>query len=188
MTKESVEQQLRNTFEAELAGRIDRYMRSRVHPVIPDGFFSAASTECRKLFVDGNYYGCITLSQSVAEGLAKFVADKSGVDVVGKHRNQINELQKNRAAPTISNEAYAAFRQIIGRPHEDRDDFHHLNADLEQDHYKLESRALECLESLFAIESEVFAFQIVEGGRLRPMQPKYWPKDGQQLSAYVRFA
>ena len=85
MTPEEIEAPLRSRFEAELPARIDRYAKSRVHPVIPDGYFAAASSECRKLFVDGNFYGCITLAQAVAEGLARFVAEKSGMPVVDDH-------------------------------------------------------------------------------------------------------
>lgn len=185
MTPEEIELNLRSHFEAELPGRIDRYGKSRVHGIIPDGFFASASSECRDLYVAGEFYGCITLAQSVAEGLAKFIAEKNGIGVVEDHRQQINHLQRDRSAPAISAAVYAAFRQIIGRPHEDRNDFHHLNSDVEQDYFKLEARVLECIEALYAIESEIFAFQVNEG-RISPTYPQYWPQDGESLRVFLR--
>jgi hypothetical protein len=41
----------------------------------PHVWFEVASTECRDLFRDGHFYGCICLSQSVAEGLGKFILE-----------------------------------------------------------------------------------------------------------------
>ena len=186
MTTDVIEQNLRRRFEAELPGRIERYAMSPIHGIIPDGYISAASTECREHFIAGQFYGCITLAQSVAEGLAKFIAEKNGLDVVEDHGRQINILQRDRVAPSISNEAYAAFRTIVGRPREDRNDFHHLNSSVEQDYRALEARALECVESLYAIESEVFAFSYGDGGILNPVHPKYWPRDGSDLNVYLR--
>ena len=39
--------------EARLAGRAQRSVRTSVHRVIPRHFFSAASSECRDVFIDG---------------------------------------------------------------------------------------------------------------------------------------
>ena len=186
MNPEEIESDLRRQFEAELRGRVERYSKSRVHGVIPNGYFATASSECRDLYVGGQFYGCITLAQSVAEGLAKFIAEKNGIGLTEDHRQQINHLQRNRSTPAISTAAYSAFRQIIGRPHEDRNDFHHLNADVEQDYFKLEARALECIEALYVIESEVFAFQL-NVGRIIPTHSRYWPQDDENLHVFVRF-
>jgi hypothetical protein len=176
--REYIECQLRNMFEAELSGRVERYARVKVHPVIPHGFFSAASSECRDLFVACNFYGCITLAQSVAEGLAKFIAEKKGLGVVKDYRSQVNILQKDRANPAISNAAYAAFRKIHGDPKEDRNDFHHLN--------KLEARAEECIHALYDIESDLFAFESPDG-TLHPKCPEFWPPSGPDTTlVYVR--
>ena len=186
MTQEEIERSLRSHFEAELSGRVERYARARVQGIIPDGFFAAASSECREHFVAGKFYGCITLAQSVAEGLAKFIAEKNGLEVVEDHGRQINILQRDRSAPTISKEAYAAFRQIVGRPHEDRNEFHHLNASVEQDYRTLEARALECIESLYVMESEVFAVSYGEAGRINPVHRQYWSQDGDNLAVFPR--
>ncbi|HUY36469.1 MAG TPA: hypothetical protein VMV69_27275 [Pirellulales bacterium] len=114
------EHSLRQDFELTLANRIDRSRRTRVHPAIPSGYFSVASTECRDVFVDGHFYGCITLVQSVAEGLAKFLATNNGITPNKNHLALVNALQKHRSNPVISPQAYAAFRTIRGGKKEDR--------------------------------------------------------------------
>jgi len=185
MMPNDIEQNLRSHFEAEIPGRVARYNRPRVHGIIPDGFFAAASSECRELYIAGKFYGCITLAQSVAEGLAKLIADKNGIGPAEDHRQQINHLQRDRSAPAISTAAYAAFRQIMGRPHEDRNDFHHLNASVEQDYGKLDARALECIDALHVIESEIFAYKM-DDGRITPIHSQYWLQDGDSLQVFVR--
>ena len=67
--------------------------------------------------------------------------------------------------------------------HEKRDDFHHLNKDVEQDHAKLESLAAECLGHLYTIESEVFAYSFSNERpcALIPRTPSYWPTAGEGL-------
>jgi hypothetical protein len=184
MTREEIEDHLRRTFEAELPGRIDRYDKSRVHPVIPDGYFAAASSECRDSFVSGNFYGCIVLAQSVGEGLAHFIAETNGLRQVDDHLQQINILQHEGSHPPISPGAYKGFRDIRGK---DRNDFHHLNPNIEQDRLKLEARSLACLEGLFAVESEVFAVEFVGEGRIRHVHPQYWPTRGNETEVFVRF-
>jgi hypothetical protein len=140
---EQVEVLLRSIFDGELKGRVQRYLRVKVHPVIPHEFFSAASSECRDMFVAGNFYGSISLAQAVSEGLARFIAEKKGLPVAKEHGRQINILQEDRGNSAISGSVYSAFRRIRGRPREDRNDFHHLNKNVEQDYAALEKRAEE---------------------------------------------
>lgn len=73
----------------------------------------------------------------------------------------------------ISLEAYRAFKVIEGG---DRNDFHHLNANIETDLEKLEARAGECVRALFEIQIEVFAFSVGEGGTMVVANPQYWPR------------
>jgi hypothetical protein len=54
--------QLKRHDEVRLSGRAERAARTEVHGVIPNHFFSAASSECRDAFIDGHYYGCISLA------------------------------------------------------------------------------------------------------------------------------
>jgi len=73
----------------------------------------------------------------------------------------------------ISLEAYRAFKSIDGG---DRNDYHHLNANIETDLEKLEARAGECVRALFTIQIEVFAFSVGEGGTMLVTNPQYWPR------------
>jgi hypothetical protein len=82
-------------------------------------------------------------------------------------------------------EAYRAFKVIEGG---DRNDYHHLNASIETDFEKLEVRAGECVQSLFAIQIEVFAFSVGEGGTMVVANPQYWPRvDKMHISTHVDF-
>ena len=182
MSPEEIESILRGQFQAELAGRIERYSKSRVHGVIPQGYFAPASSECRDLYVSGHFYGCITLCQTVAEGLAKFIAEKNGLPQVEEHIAQVNIIRKRRNPPPISELASRAFRAIRG---EDRNDFHHLDPEIEQDYIKLDARAFACLEALYRIESEVFAFD-VENGKLRVAYERYWPQTEDAVKVELR--
>jgi hypothetical protein len=56
----------------------------------------------------------------------------------------------------------------------DRNDYHHLNKEVEQEFEKLEQRAEECLNHLHTIESDVFAYSLGEG-KIIVKNQKYWP-------------
>lgn len=187
MNRDEIEKLLRQQFEAELQDRIDRYERSRKHNLIPLDFFSAASSECRRLFISGEFYACITLAQSVAEGLAKYIAEKNSRPIIKDYHSQIGHLHNPRNGAVISPATYQEFKAIHG---DDRNDFHHLNREVEQDYRQLEARATECLESLFSIESALFEYELIEGGKICPINPQYWPTDPDEpslLFVYARF-
>ena len=178
-----VEHVLRESFRATVACQVQRHMKAKVHNIIPLDFFSAASAECKDMYVAGSFYGCITLCQSVAEGLSKFLAEKNTVRLKesGGFKPRVGRLKK---ADVISEVAANALDTIHG---EDRNRFHHLNKEVEQDCRKLEERALECLDALYTVESEVFAYD-VDDGRIKPKNKKYWPSEGEgTLSVDVRF-
>lgn len=159
----------------------ERHLRAKVHDIIPHEFFSAASAECKEMYVTGCFYGCITLCQSVAEGLSKFLAEKNGVRVKNGFTARVGRLKQEGVISEVAADAFDTVHS------EDRDAFHHLNNDVEQDHKKLEARALECLDALYTVESEVFAYDLQEG-RIKPKNKKYWPRAGEDsLLVNVRF-
>ena len=176
MTKKT-EEKLRADFEETIDERARRYERVKVHDIIPDEFFTGASLECRDMYVAGNFYGCITLCQSIVEGLSKLVAQghRHGDDFT----NRVRKLWKRG---WITDELADAFNAVHGK---DRNDFHHLNRNVEQDARQLERRALECLNAIYSIESELFAYDLVDG-KIVPKHPKYWPAKDGQLSVYLR--
>ncbi len=186
MTKEALiefqKDKLQRSFERRLPKMAERrWLSSNLQQIIPDGFFSAASTECREMFVAGHFYGCISLCQAVAEGLSKMVTEvcqtKKGKDFT----ERVHRLLRQNL---ITKEVADAFLGIHGK---DRDDFHHLNSNVEQDVRKLEERAFECLNALYEVERELFAHGYTDNGGIDPKHPKYWPKaDAQSLRAFIR--
>ena len=174
------EEQLRLHDQARFNERKERAARTRVHGIIPSHFFSAVSSECRELFIDGHYYGCISLAQAVAEGLSRFLGQMHSVSAKNDPEKRVGRLHDAKA---ISKFSYEAFVQIWGN---DRNTFHHVNTDIPTDHSVLAARAEECVNALYTIESEVFAFDIVEGA-IVPKNRAYWPKsDPQHLQVFLR--
>jgi len=174
--------QLKRHDDARLAGRAERATRTSVHGVIPNHFFSAASSECRDVFIDGHYYGCISLAQAVAEGLSNYLGRLHQVGAKNDPRQRVQRLCTKGA---ISEEALRAFLRVWGN---DRNTFHHLNQDVPTDHTELERRAEECVQSLLAIESELFAFEINDG-RLVPKNSMYWPEsDSEHVDVFLRLS
>ena len=174
------QEQLKQHDAARLDGRLERAGRTQVHGVIPNGFFSAASSECRDAFIDGHFYAAISLAQAVAEGVARFLA---GFHKVGAKKDPSQRVRRLREKEAISAEALKAFLQIWGN---DRNTFHHLNPDIPTEHQVLEERAEECVAALFTIESEIFAFEVDEG-KIVPKHRVYWPQeDAQHLKAFLR--
>lgn len=180
-TQERKSQQLQRLDEARFAGRAERAERTRVHQVIPNDFFSAASSECQAVFIDGHYYACISLAQAVAEGLARFLGD---LRKIGARKNPQQRVCKLSASGFITDLARDAFLRIWSY---DRNAFHHINRDIPTNPAELERRAEDCVNALFEIESEVFAFTFL-GGKLVPKQPAYWPEsDPEHLEVFLRF-
>jgi hypothetical protein len=174
--------QLRRHDEARLAGRAERAARTEVHGVIPNHFFSAASSECRDVFIDGHYYSCISLAQAVSEGLSTYLG---GLHQVGAKKDPHQRVQRLHKKGAISAGALNAFHRIWGN---DRNAFHHLNQDVPTDYAELARGAEECVKSLLEIESELFAFGINEG-RIVPTHPAYWPKpDAEHTEVFLRLS
>ena len=72
-----VEESIRGEFELTFSERVDRYLEVKPHGIVPYTHFSVASTECSSLFRDGHFYGCIALTQAVAEALVRHMSKRS---------------------------------------------------------------------------------------------------------------
>lgn len=153
----------------DLELRAERFRMTRVQQVIPNEWFAPASSECRELYVDGHFYGCVALSQAVAEGLAKFLLAKHGMEEGSKQHRRLDVLEKARIISPVMRKAFGAIRGT------DRNAVHHLNRDVPRDYEKLRERAEECIDCLFSIENALFAADFVEGG-IRPHKPELWPR------------
>jgi hypothetical protein len=181
---EWIRQQIQEDDQSKFEQRVARVLRVKTHRIIPHLWFDVASTECRELFRDGHFYGCICLSQSVAEGLGKFVLERHGDTTKNPKGKKLIKLLKDLKCGTyngkpmfvLSRECVNAFSCIEGG---DRNDFHHLNKNVITDRDELEKRAEACVMSLYRIESELFGFE-VNGGILTPYRREYWPDAGKQ--------
>jgi hypothetical protein len=173
-----VEDYLRQEFEHRLKVKVDRTIRVPVQQFAPAHYFAEPTQECRRMFVDGHFFGCITLTQSVAEAIARFVLSKNPQVVVNDptdHAAVVNALQKDHSSPVISRDAFAAFREIRGprKRKDDRNAYHHLTNEIELDCRKRERRAEQCLKALYEIEAEIFAYEIRDGNFVFA-NPRYW--------------
>ncbi len=168
----------RKSFEAGLDEAWARAQRVPVLNVIPGEYFSRGSTECRELFINGHFVGCISLCQAVAEGLSKFLIKVKRMRSTKDYKTRCHRLFKEKI---ISKQSLASFQNIHA---DDRDDFHHMNETIAVDYQTLERRAEECLTELYKIEAEIFDHRF-EQGTLIPKFPEYWSINSESGTASV---
>ncbi len=163
---EFLEQQLRAAFEAQLPYQIARAARTKALEIRPAHYFSRAAIECKDMFVAGHYVGCISLCQSVAEALARFLCTVKGV----RGNAVLDKVAKLKKHGVITPEIREAFRTIYAH---DRNIFHHLDENIETDNSTLGARAEQCVTALYQIESELFAY-CLHDGKIVPKHPEFW--------------
>lgn len=161
-----VEDSIKQEIEQTLSLRAQRYLKVKPHGIVPYTQFASVSAECILLFRDGHYYGCITLTQSVAEAIVRFLCQKNSWKPEKNFENNINKLLNRKF---ISEKLKNKFLKIW----ESRDDYHHLNTNIEAQRTKLEEISYEKVLLLKEIESEIFKFSLKDG-KLIPENKKYW--------------
>ena len=176
--KKMTEDSIRQDFEYTLSDRVDRYLEVKPHKIIPNMYFSAVSTECSFLFRDGHFYGCIALTQAVAEALVRFMC-KINFGRQGKVFEKNVEKLLNRGF--ISNKLKDNLIEIWAR----RDDYHHLESSISTDRQMLEDLARKKTRLLVDVEKQVFSFTIING-EINPENPKYWDINGNQAQVFLR--
>lgn len=176
--KKQVEDSMRQEFEGTLADRVTRYLQVKPHEIIPYHYFSAISAECSFLFRDGHFYGCIALTQAVAEALARFLCEVN----FGRHDKV---FEKNVEKLSVRNFISDKVKESLLKIWEKRNDYHHLNPNVETDRQTLEELAREKARLLVEVESEVFHFTVVDG-RMILEHPKYWKASGNQVQVFLR--
>jgi hypothetical protein len=162
-----MEKSIKQEIEQTLSLRAQRYLKVKPHKIIPYKHFSPASTECPLLFRDGHYYGCITLAQSVAEAIVRFLCQKNFGKAEKDFENNVKTLFKRNF---ISEKLKSKFLEIW----KNRPDYHHLNPKIEVQRTKLEEISCEKALLLKEIESEIFKFSFDKDGKLIPENKKYW--------------
>ena len=155
LEKAQTKDTLKQMFELTLDERIERRIEVKPHGIIPNSHFAAVSAECYSLYQDGHYYGTISLTQAVAEALLRFLCEKNELKV-SSPENNVGKLKKK---DLIS----VNLAKLIGNIRKNRDDYHHMNPQIEQDRQKLASLAKEKLTDLRKIEQELFAYTANEG-------------------------
>jgi len=135
------------------------------HGIIPNSHFAAVSAECHLLYRDGHFYGCVSLTQAVAEAIVRFLCERNGWKPDKDFEKNIGKLAKRSF---ITQDQLSSFQEIW----KNRDDYRHLNPSVEKDLRKLEELARTKLKLLNKIESEIFAFSVNKGA-LVPKTPKY---------------
>ena len=166
MQRALTEDAIKQEFEETLSSRVERYLKVKPHGIVPMTQFAPVSAECALLFRDGHFFGCIALSQAVAEVIVKFLCQRNGWKPKKNFEENVARLQNRNF---ISSDMKGKFLRMW----ENRDDYHHLNSTIETDRGKLETLAYEKALLLKEIESEVFKFSIVDG-KLLPENRKYW--------------
>lgn len=173
-----VKDTLKQEFELTLDARIRRYLEVKPHGIIPNSHFAAVSSECYLLYRDGHYYGTISLVQAVAEALVKFLCDRNGWKPNKDYEENIKQL---KIRGKVSGSSVSLFTKIWNH----RNDYHHLNPQIEQDKQKLGMLAREKLTDLKSIEKELFGY-IAKEGKLIPKYPEYWDQKGNTTPVFLR--
>lgn len=176
--EKEIEESLRAEFEATLLNRVSRYLEVKPHEISPDQHFAPVSGECAKLYRDGHFYGCIALTQAVAEALVRFMCQKNSWRPVKRFEENVKKLGARTDHPAQIADKLLTIWQ-------GRDDYHHLNPSIQKDHLLLQELASEKARLLAEVEREVFRFTIDEG-RLVPTYPKYWDVKGDVANVFLR--
>jgi hypothetical protein len=186
--REFIKQGVEDQHKRNLRDKQARALRFIPQQFAPAHYFAQAVVECRDMYVDGHFYGCITLAQAVAEAIARFVTTQHPeLNVAPTSDFGVLVSALHRKEPVISNSAHAAFKQIWGqrKGKNDRNDYHHLTDAIELDSYKLEVRARQCLRALREIEKNIFGYTFKDG-MIVVEKPKYWKLNGDHAHVMVR--
>ena len=151
-----------------LDSSVQRAEQTDVVQMIPNHYFSAASAEIREMYIAGYFIGAITLSQSVAEGLSRFLCERNRIRRYPK-KDHLKRVDRLILEKIISLDTKNAFYKIEER----RNDFHHMNENITANRSDLEAKAKLNVDRLFRIEKEIFDYRINKGV-LVPVSSQYW--------------
>lgn len=184
MRKAIERRELEDTLKADclstIGERASRYLELNYIKVTPNAHWASISAQCILLYRDSYYFACIALCQAVAEAIARDLCKKNALPLSKSFETNINRLYREKK---ISLDCKGAFETIW----RDRNDYHHLNPEVQTETEKLQAMAKSKLIALHAVESEIFAFEWV-GGAIKPKYPKYWPEtQNELLNVFLRF-
>ncbi len=186
-TPSDLKSEMRAALEQTIEIRVERYLEVEHQGVIPNHHFAAASSECINLYRDGYLLSAVMVSQSVTEGIWKFVLERNQIQPK-KLKAGVGKKMKRPAVAAvlvkqkiISTECAEAFVRIWLSF---RNDVHHMNPKVSTVPFR--ELARQNMVDLAAIEREIFSFTF-SNGNLVPVQPRYWDlqADG-TTSAFLR--
>ena len=173
------EEILRLKFEANLASSVARAKKINAAPIIPVHYFTPSLVEIRDMFVDGYFIGVIALSQSVAEGLSRFLCERNYLPFSVRHLKRVKILSSEGKITSGAKDAFEAI-------HQGRNDFHHTNKNIETDRSKLGAKAELNIGYLFQIEKEIFDHSVSKG-KLVPKNTQYWDVTDGTVQVHLNF-
>lgn len=136
--------------------------------------FIAPSNECSLLFRDGGFYGCIALTQAVTKALVHFVWERNNYRGTKDFKQRVHKFHDRKI---ISSQV----KELLLDIWKERNDYHHLNSNVETDRRELKKLARTKIKVLAKVESKIFDFA-THNGIITPKQPKYWKSSqGQQI-------
>jgi len=164
--RHQIRELLQGKLESSLEGRIDRYIEVHHQNVLAAHHFAEASAECLDLYRDGYFLSTVMVSQSVAEGIFRFLLDRNSMSPDGRERPEMAELLvKNGIVSNLCADAFVHIWRSF------RNDIHHMNPKVAD--IPFPELAKRNIDDLATIEREIFAYRI-NNGKLSPVQPKYW--------------
>lgn len=164
------ETELRRSFEGRLPEMIRRAAKVRWPAMIPAHWFSAAASECAEMYVSGHFYGAISVAQAYVEALAGYLAEANSV----RQATTLVLWERLQKEKVVSQSCADAACAVM----DDRNDFHHMNKNIETEYRSLESRAETVIANVNFIEAEVFECSpSSEPGVIAPKNPRYWPSE-----------
>ena len=121
---------------------------------------------------------CISLSQSVAEALVRFLCERNRWRPAKSFEENVRKL---RGRGFISAELVIKLLEIWSK----RDDYHHLNPAIEADRNEVEVLARAKVQLLTEVEKDIFDFGIKDGA-IVPKNPKYWNPTDNYSEVFLR--
>ena len=186
-TPSDLKSEMRAALEQTIEIRVERYLEVEHQGVIPNHHFAAASSECINLYRDRYLLSAVMVSQSVTEGIWKFVLERNQIQPKKLKAGVGKKMERPAVAAVlvkqkiISTECAEAFVRIWLSF---RNDVHHMNPRVSTVPFR--ELARQNMVDLAAIEREIFSFTF-SNGNLVPVQPRYWDllADG-TTSAFLR--
>jgi hypothetical protein len=170
-----------SAFLQSLEERVERYLAVEKQLIIAHHHFARASSECIDLYRDGYFTSCIMLTQAVAEGIVKLVAERNDIQQKERERreNFVRRLNENNLVSSDFANAFVCISKSF------RNDFHHMNPKVAT--IDVASLAEKNIMHLAVLEREIFGFDYGPDGTIVLKQPKYWDIDSSSIRSYVRF-